>query len=187
MLNDFSDNGCDTTAEEFTDLMTRLLNNAALIEREPVDTGDGVLLHTSEIHVIDMAGRFPDDSMTALALRLGITKGALSQTVKKLEEKEYVERVSPKGNNKTMYIRLTGTGMRAFSWHRAYHAAVNKRIARQVAGLGQKERDAIRNVLFGIEKVFDDCAETRRRITQELAEGGSTSLDIDSPGPAILK
>ena len=170
MVNDFPDTGCDTTPEEFTDLMTRLFNKAALIEREPVDTGDGVLLHTSEIHLIDMAGRFPESSMTALALRLGITKGALSQTVKKLEEKGYVERIRPDGNNKTMHIRLTGTGMRAFGWHRAYHAVVNRRIALQVAGLGRNEMDAIRTMLRGLEKIFDDCPETRRRITKELAE-----------------
>ena len=187
MRNNSSETGCDTSTEEFTDLLTRLLNKAAMIEREPVDTGDGVLLHTSEIHLIDMTGRFPSDSMTALASRLGITKGALSQTVKKLEEKGYVERTSPEGNKKTVRIRLTGTGMRAFGWHRAYHSVVNKRIVRQVAALDQKERDAIRHVLSGIETVFDDCRETRRRITQEMTEGGSTSLNIESPGQAIIK
>jgi hypothetical protein len=47
---------------------------------------------------------------------------------------------------------------------------VNRRIALQVAALGPNEKDAIRTMLRGLEKIFDDCPETRRRITQELAE-----------------
>ncbi|MCK9579867.1 MAG: MarR family transcriptional regulator [Methanoregula sp.] len=152
------------------DTLTRLFNKAATIEREPVDTGDGILLHTSEIHLIDVAGRFPNESMSVLASRLGITKGAVSQTAKKLEEKGYLERINLEGNNKTILIRLTDSGTRAFGWHRAYHAVVNDRIAREVTGLERKDRENIRKILWQIEKIFDDCPDTRRRITQGMYE-----------------
>ncbi len=168
MLND-PEAGPDT--EAFTDLLTRLFNKGALIEQEPVDTGDGVLLFTSEIHLLDIAGRYPDDSMTVLASRLGITKGAISQTAKKLEEKGYLERINREGDNKTVLIRLTENGLRASGWHRAYHAAVNRRIQKHIAALDRRERDAVRNLLSEMEKIFDDCPETRRRITREMAEG----------------
>jgi DNA-binding MarR family transcriptional regulator len=166
MSSDLPPDGSDPSAEEFTDLLSRLFNKAAAIERDPVDTGDGVLLHASEVHLLDMAGRFPQESMTALAVRLGITKGAISQTVTKLEEKGYLERMRPEGNNRTVHLRLTAAGLRAFTWHRAYHAIVNRRIARQVAGLDQKERDAIRHLFRELEQVFDDCPEIRQRVRQ---------------------
>lgn len=150
------------------DILTRLFNKAAIIEREPVDTGDGILLFTSEIHLIDMAGRFPDESLTALATRLGITKGAVSQTAKKLEEKGYLERINLKGNNKTVFIRLTDAGIRAFSWHRAYHAGVNDRIAHEIASLEGKDRKNLIKILLQLERIFDDCPETRRRITRSI-------------------
>jgi DNA-binding MarR family transcriptional regulator len=173
MLNDFPDTACDAAAEEVMDTLARLFNKAAIIEREPVDTGDGILLHTSEIHLIDMAGRFPDASMSALASRLGITKGAVSQTAKKLEDKGYLARINPEGNNKTVFIRLTEAGKRAFHWHRAYHAVVNERLAREIYGLGRKDRENMLKIFGRMEKIFDDCLETRFRITREILEDTS--------------
>jgi len=170
MLNDSPGNGNDTDADIFFDLWMRLFNKAAMIEREPVDTGDGVLLYTSEVHLIDMAGRFPEASLSTLASRLGITKGAISQTVKKLEEKGYLERINAGGNNKTVLIRLTGTGVRAFTWHRTYHEVINDRIIREMSDLHRKDWDTIRRILMKMEKIFDDCPETRRRITQGMSE-----------------
>jgi DNA-binding MarR family transcriptional regulator len=169
MLNNVSRNGHDT-AEEFMDILMRLFTKAAQIEQDPVDTGDGVLLYTSEVHLIDMAGRFPEESMSALASHLGITKGAVSQTVKKLEKKGYLERVSREGDNKTVLIRLTDSGIRAFSWHRAYHAVVNDRIAREIAGHTRNDKKNIREIFCQMEKIFDDCPETRRRITREMKD-----------------
>jgi len=172
MPDTLREDGSDT-ADEFMDLFTRLFNKAALLEQEPVDTGDGVLLHTSEIHLLDMAGRFPEESLSALASRLGITKGAVSQTVNKLEKKGYVERVNRDGNKKTVFIRLTGSGKRAFGWHRAYHAMVNERIAREISGYKEKERECIRNILCRMEKIFDECPKTRQRATQEIKRGAA--------------
>ena len=172
MLNNFKEDGCDT-AEEFMDLFARLLTKAALIEQEPVDTGDGVLLYTSEIHLIDMAGRFPEESMSALASLLGITKGAVSQTVKKLEKKGYLERSNREGNKKNVLIRLTDSGIQAFNWHRAYHAMVNDRIAREIARIEGKDRKYILTILLQMEKIFDECPKTRRSITQEIVRNSS--------------
>lgn len=168
MLNDSVPAEGDIPAEEIMDTLTRLFNKAAAIEREPVDTGDGILLYTSEVHLIDMAGRFPEEGLSSLAVRLGITKGAISQTAKKLEEKGYVERVNREGNNKTVLIRLTRAGRRAYDWHRAYHAVVNERIAREIGGMNTEARMNIHRLLRQLENVFDDCPKTRRRITETL-------------------
>ncbi|HEX3002014.1 MAG TPA: transcriptional regulator [Methanoregula sp.] len=170
MLNDSIPVNNDIPAEEIMDTFTRLFNKAAAIEREPVDTGDGILLYTSEVHLIDMAGRFPEEGLSSLAIRLGITKGAISQAAKKLEEKGYLERVNRQGNNKTIILRLTHAGRRAYVWHRAYHAVVNERIAREIGGLNPDARMNFHRLLRQLEMVFDDCPETRRRITATLSK-----------------
>lgn len=170
MLNDSTGDSNGPDADICADLLMRLFNKAAMIEREPVDTGDGVLLYTSEVHLIDMAGRFPEERLSTLASRLGITKGAISQTVKKLEEKGYLERTKPEGNNKTVLIRLTDAGLRVLYWHRAYHAVVNDRIMQEMSDFSRKDRNNFQKILLQIEKIFDDCPETRRRITQGVGE-----------------
>lgn len=166
MLNNPARGKSAAPAEEIMDTFTRLLNKAAAIEREPVDTGDGVRLYTSEVHLIDMAGRFPEESMSSLAGRLGITKGALSQTAKKLEEKGYLERANREGNQKTTHLRLTPSGRRAYDWHRAYHAIVNGRIAQEISGIGDHDRENLGRLLLSLEKIFDDCGENRRAVTE---------------------
>lgn len=176
MLNDSATTDDDIPVEEIMDLFTRLFNKAAAIEREPVDTGDGILLYTSEVHLIDMAGRFPEEGLSSLAVRLGITKGAISQTAKKLEEKGYLERMYREGNNKTVLIRLTRAGRMAYDWHRAYHAVVNERIAREIGGLNPDARMDIHRLLQQLEGVFDDCPETRRRITETLQKVDSSPV-----------
>ena len=170
MLNNSPRPGGSAPADRFMDQLTRLLNKAAAIEREPVDTGDGVLLYTSEIHLLDMAARYPGEGMSSLAARLGITKGAVSQTAKKLGEKGYLERFSEAGDSKTVFLRLTKAGQRAYAWHREYHAAVNRRIAGEFSRLSPDEREQVLAVLFRLEEVFDSCPETRRMVTSALGE-----------------
>ncbi|NMB78970.1 MAG: MarR family transcriptional regulator [Methanomicrobiales archaeon] len=168
MLNNLPGAGGNPAAEEFMDTLLRLFNKAALIEREPVDTGDGILLYTSEVHLIDMAGRYPDENLSSIASRLGVTKGAVSQTVKKLEEKGYLERINPEGNNKTVFIRLTQAGLRAFEWHRAYHAVVNERITLEITSLGRTDCETMIAILGQIQKIFDDCPRTREQVTRRM-------------------
>lgn len=155
-------------ATEVLDRLTRILNKAAAIERRPVDIGHGVLLYPSEVHLIDAAGRYPEEGVSDLAARLGITKGAVSQTAKKLEGKGYLERVRREGDGKAILLRLTERGREAFAWHRAYHAAVNRGIAGEMA-----RDDAVRlmAVLARMEEMLDDCpavqAETIRRFRMD--------------------
>ncbi|MFA5331832.1 MAG: MarR family transcriptional regulator [Methanoregula sp.] len=147
-------------------MLVRLFNKAAAIEHEPVDTGDGVLLYTSEKHLIDTVWRFPQESMSGLASHLGITKGALSQTAKKLEEKGYLERIKAEGNKKTVFLCLLGSGRRAYEWHRAYHAAVHEKIARELSIKEDRDRAYIRIFYLQLERIFDECPKIRRRISE---------------------
>ena len=168
MLYDSPAAGAAMDPGDYCDLMIRLFNKASRIEREPVDTGDGILLYTSEVHLIDIAGRFPDEGLSACAGRLGITKGAVSQSLKKLEEKGYVERINSGKDNRAARIRLTETGVRVFAWHRAYHAVVSEKIGREISGLSKKDRETIRKVFRRMEDIFDDCPAIRNRITREM-------------------
>jgi DNA-binding MarR family transcriptional regulator len=171
MLNNTDDSEADAAAAEIMDIFVRVLNRAAAIEREPVDIGHGVLLYPSEVHLIDMAGRYPDDGITRIAARLGITKGAVSQMAGKLEEKGYLERVNPEGDRKAVRLRLTERGAEVFEWHRTYHKRVNRTIAGEIAALDQEDIDHLKSVLLQIEQVFERCPDTRKDHTRRFLEG----------------
>jgi hypothetical protein len=50
---------------------------------------------------------------------------------------------------------------------------VNDRIAREIARIDSKDRKYILTILLQMEKIFDECPETRRRITQEIVRNSS--------------
>ncbi|RXE55363.1 MarR family transcriptional regulator [Methanoculleus taiwanensis] len=170
MIHNSGEAGSEAAATEIVDLIARLLNKAAAIEREPIDIGHGVLLHASEVHLIDAAGRHPDESVSEIASRLGITKGAVSQTVKKLEAKGYLERGGREGDRKTVVLHLTDRGREAFAWHRLYHETVNRRMAEEIAGFDQDAARNLRRVLEELEGMLESCPAVRKALTEQFLE-----------------
>jgi DNA-binding MarR family transcriptional regulator len=170
MVNNSAKPNSAITASTILDTITRVLNKAAAIEKEPVDIGHGLLLYASEVHLIDMAGRYPEEGISQTASRPGITKGAVSQTAKKLEEKGYIERTNPEGDRKTVFIRLTERGMDAFLWHTAYHEAVNQNMAEQVEKLSPRDIDNLFSILLRMETMLDNCPVVRNKITAQFIQ-----------------
>jgi len=168
MLNHSNEPGTDQAATEIMDLLIRILNKAAAIEREPIDIGHGILLHASEVHLIDMAGRFPGDSISRLASRLGITKGAVSQTVKKLEEKGYLVRVNEESNKKTVKLRLTDRGTEAFAWHRTYHALVNSTVTGEFSRWDRDDIEKLKQIFGRFEVMLDRSPSVRKEHTERF-------------------
>ena len=107
----------EKTYEEIVELFIRLANKYKALEKIPVDYGVGKDLYHSERHLIDQIGDHPEKNITELAKFMGVTKGAISQTVKKLENKDIVERYKGEGNEKEVFLQLTEIGMNVFNKH----------------------------------------------------------------------
>ncbi len=56
MVNNSAKINSSKAASDILDAISRVLNKAASVEKEPVDVGHGTLLFSSEVHLIDMAG-----------------------------------------------------------------------------------------------------------------------------------
>lgn len=104
--------------EEIVELFIRLANKYKALEKIPVDYGVGKDLYHSERHLIDQIGDHPEKNITELAKFTGVTKGAISQTVKKLEKKDIVQRYKGEGNEKEVFLKLTGIGISVFNKHK---------------------------------------------------------------------
>ncbi len=91
------------------DLFTRILHLYSVIDKKPKDFGTGDLLYVSEIHAIHYIGGNPEINMTQLAEISGVTKGAISQIVKRLVRKQYIALYKTK-NKKEVNLRLSDKG-----------------------------------------------------------------------------
>lgn len=61
--------------------------------------------------------------MSELAARLGVTKGAITQLIDRLEAKELVMRSPHPSDSRSSLLSLTEIGKEAYKAHEAVHAA----------------------------------------------------------------
>lgn len=87
---------------------------------------------------------------------------------KKLEEKGYLEKVKRENDKKTIVLRLTEYGKDAFRWHRAYHETMNRKMAAEVSGMGERDIANLKIVLVQIEEMLENCPEVRKEITRKF-------------------
>ena len=106
------------TCEEIAELFIKLANKYNSLEKIPADYGVGKDLYHSERHLIDQLGDYPEKNITELAQFLGVTKGAISQTVKKLETKGIVSRYKGEENDKEVFLELTEIGKSVYEKHK---------------------------------------------------------------------
>ncbi|HOO46989.1 MAG TPA: MarR family winged helix-turn-helix transcriptional regulator [Deltaproteobacteria bacterium] len=104
---------------------TRIVKIWQKIEKMPRRFGIDEDLHSSEIHTIEVIGTNSDFSVTGLARLLGVTKGAVSQTLKKLENKGLVEKYADPENNSRVLIKLSSKGMIAYYAHEHWHETMD--------------------------------------------------------------
>ncbi len=98
------------TFKNIGETFNRIINKFSSIEKKPRDFGIGDLLYPSEIHNIEIIGRNPGINVTNLAKKLGVTKGAVSQIVNKLERKKLVAKFRDSNNEKEVMLKLQKRG-----------------------------------------------------------------------------
>ena len=87
----------------------------------PLDYGTGVPLYRTEIHTIRAIGENPGINVTNLAEHMGVTKGAVSQTITKLARKRLVRKTYAEDNVKEVLLELTELGLTGYHGHEQFH------------------------------------------------------------------
>jgi len=116
-------NVADDLNESLTDLLRRLdrvVARLAAIQQTPRSYGTDVQIHSTEIHTVQAIGENEDMSLTQLAKHMGVTKGALSQTVAKLARKGLVVKTPAHRSAREIRLELTKKGWIAHRSHEAF-------------------------------------------------------------------
>ena len=106
--------------------MVRLFNCYTDMQKKRHTYADGIELYPSEIHAIERIAEMSTINLTDLAKYLGLTKGAISKSIVKLEQLGLVRRYKYVSNQKEVYLHLTEKGVQAYRGHKEYHAAMDK-------------------------------------------------------------
>jgi len=109
--------------QNLIDLFLKILHLYSVISRKPVDYGTGDLLYFTEIHTISVVGKNREVNMTRLAEMMGVTKGAISQTVKKLVNKNLILKTNIT-NRKEVNLKLSDKGQMAYMGQKSFQKEI---------------------------------------------------------------
>ncbi len=101
-------------------------NKLAELDRTPQHYGVDEPVTRTEIHLVATIARNEDRSVTELAQEKGVTKGAISQMLAKLETKGLIEKHVDPTNTSRLLIRLTPKGQMANAAHDQVHEMIYK-------------------------------------------------------------
>ncbi len=114
--------------KEIAEIRTRflsLINKYRTFEKMPHHYGTGEILYPAELVTIETIGAFPKINVTELAHKHGVTKGAVSQTLAKLERKKLVQKSKSPTNHKETLLKLTVKGEIAYHQHQLFHLQID--------------------------------------------------------------
>ena len=134
---------------------------AVTLDRSPMRFGTEDRLSHSEIHLIEIIGETSGSSVTDLAKLLGITKGAVSQTLKKLEAKGYTMKEPHPENLSKAVVSLTSRGQTAYWAHKDWHERMDGGFSRYLTTLNDQELATIQTFLERTEDFLQRRAASR--------------------------
>ena len=141
--------------EGFAQIFERVINKYNTLEKKPNDFGTGTLLYRSEIHMIDVIGKNNNINITNLATQLGITKGAVSQSIDRLKKKGMVTKnLSPETENEVV-LSLTEKGNQAYIEHLRFHQNFYRMLEGYLQDISLPEMQKITQLLQEFEHYLD--------------------------------
>ena len=133
----------------------RLTSKFIFLEKKIMLRHKDLKLYPSEIHLLDVIDRHREINASDMAIRLGVTKGAVSQTLTRLVNKGVVYRIRDPQHKNELTVHFTELGKEVFEQHRKTRARLAKRFAEYLADVPDEERAVIKRFLKKLEGFFD--------------------------------
>jgi DNA-binding MarR family transcriptional regulator len=106
-------------------------------------------LTLSRIHTLEMIGSLGAPRMKELAVRMGVTTGALTVLVNRLVESGYVQRRHDPDDRRSIRVMLTESGREHFSAHHDLHLQLTEEM------IGELSEDEIKVFMNILERLIE--------------------------------
>lgn len=133
------------------ELCYRLMNKYNQKTKNPKQYGTDDLLYASEVHMIEVIGMYESITTTKLAERMGITKGAVSQTTSKLLQKDLILKTASKERSNEVFIILTEKGRKVLDGHHKMHEKMSARVNEVLVKMSEESK----NDMIALFDAFD--------------------------------
>jgi DNA-binding MarR family transcriptional regulator len=149
--------------ETVMDLLDQVISKLGSQHAAPFDFGTGVPLYRTEIHTVRAIGDNPGINVTTLAERMGVTKGAASQTISRLVKKGLVRKVDAADNERETLLALTDAGLRGHRGHERFHMAMYDQVREHFGHRFQEKLTQFITVLTDLNDLLDAMGERKSR------------------------
>jgi DNA-binding MarR family transcriptional regulator len=136
-----------------------IVRRTAELENRPWHFGTTETLYRSEIFLLELIGDQEGIGVTDAANLLGITKGAVSQTLKKLDAKGLMEKRSDPINSLKACLYLTNKGKSAFYAHKHWHETMDGGFKDYFSRLSQDNISFLEDFLNQLDAFLDKWQE----------------------------
>ncbi len=128
-----------------------LMDLAHRLDQAPKQFGTDQSMSHTEIHLIEMIGNNEGSSVTDISTLMGVTKGAVSQTLKRLEKKGFTIKKTDPDNLSRNLVELTAKGKTAYWAHRDWHETMDGGFREYLQNLDPEQAAVILDFLCRIE------------------------------------
>ncbi|MCP5103216.1 MAG: winged helix-turn-helix transcriptional regulator [bacterium] len=125
------------------------------LEKIPRKFGTDENISSAEIQLIEVVAENEGGSVTDLAKLLGITKGAVSQKLKRLESRGFIVKEEDPANISRSVVQLTNKGKTAYYAHQHWHETMDGGFKDYFLSLEQDKLDFLDEALGKMEEFLE--------------------------------
>lgn len=112
-------------------------------------------LSHAEVHLVEIIGDNRNLSVSDIARLLEVTKGAVSQRLKRLEKKEIIIKRPDPSNHSRSIVRLTSKGNISYWEHKHWHETMDGGFSEYLETLAEKDAAVVFDFLDKFEQFLD--------------------------------
>ncbi len=134
------------------------INKIIFLEKRNIFQLRGAKLYPSEIHLIMFINKDRDSNATRMAEKLGLTKGAVSQTLTRLDKKGIVRKTKDPFNKNELTVSFTPFGKEVIEAYLKTLKGIHEQFDRYLSSLREEERAVIKKFIGHIEIMIDSLS-----------------------------
>ncbi|GAA0732671.1 MarR family winged helix-turn-helix transcriptional regulator [Clostridium oceanicum] len=149
----------ETNKNKISYSLLRVINKFSNIDKKTRYYGTDKQLFSSEIHMIKAIKENEGIHVTGLADKIGVTKGAVSQIIIKLEKKGMIKKEKSLYNQSKLTLKLTDKGHIAYENHEKLHNKFDSLINKILQDASTENILFIKEFLINTEDILENFEE----------------------------
>ncbi len=144
--------------EKIVDQIFRVINKTIFKEKKNIVRYEGVSLYPSEVHLMLVIKNDINTNATNISKQIGLTKGAVSQTLTRLEKKGIIVKTKDPYSKNELKLSLTEFGIKIYEVCQSSQTSFIETQVGYLEKLNANEKEVVLNFLIHMEQAIDDLS-----------------------------